>query len=160
MQHACAQQPNLSSSMQSIESAIVLKAMQRISSLFQQEQVPNSGGIDVLIANAAMNKVAGQPGWFPGSGGRSAFVPQSEGQGAPAVANAANAPAAPSQRLSPVAEGAFCGDSDVMGDAQKVCNLAPTLALRSATPPSLVCGARFSLSAVHRIVYEYKRGIS
>jgi hypothetical protein len=115
------QQPNLSSSMQSIESAIVLKAMQRISSLFQQEQVPKSGGVDQLIANAANNKAAVQLGWLPGSGGSSAFVPQHEEQGVPAACNTANVPAVPSRRLNQAADGAFCGDSDVVGDAQRVC---------------------------------------
>lgn len=110
---------------QSIESAIVLKAMQRISSLFQPGQaLKTAGGLDATMDNAANNAVA-QPMWLPGSGGSSAFVSlgklptqgTSDGRAAP------NTPAAPSQSfptLHQPTDGAFCGESDVMGDVQKV----------------------------------------
>lgn len=121
------QQKSMASSMQSIESAIVFKAMQRISSLFQQEQVPNSGGVDALMAAEAIKAAAAvqQTGWCPGSGGSSAFVPLAKGaaQYASEGVAAANAAAAPRQAfptLQQQTDGAFCGDSDVVGDVQKV----------------------------------------
>lgn len=124
-------QKSMVNSMQSIESAIVSQAMQRISSLFQHEKVHNSGGIDAKLnipANKPANKAAArQTGWLPGSGGSSAFVPL--GKDAASAQDASegrvtgNAPAAPSQMfptLHQPPDGTVCGDSDVVGDVQKV----------------------------------------
>lgn len=119
-------QTSMVSSMQSIESAIVFNAMQRISSLFQHEQVPNSGGVDALMADAAIKAAAAvQTGWLPGSGGSSAFVPLGKGaeQGTSEGHVTAKAAAVPSQTfptLNQQTDGAFCGDSDVVGEVQKV----------------------------------------
>lgn len=117
------QQAALVNSMQSIETAIVFKAMQRISSLFQQEQIPASGAVldRVLIGSA---QTGGGPsfGALPCSGGSSAFVPLAM-SGLPHSEARRCAVAAPSQ-TSPVlpqqTDGAFCGDSDVVGDAKTV----------------------------------------
>ena len=110
---------------QSLESAIVLKAMQRISCLFQPGQaIKTGGGMDLSMDNAA-NNAAAQHMWQPGSGGSSAFVSLGKlpAQGTSDARAAANAPAAPSQTfptLHQPTDGAFCGESDVVGDVQKV----------------------------------------
>lgn len=109
--------------MQSIETAIALKAMQRIAALFQQSQAPADGG----AASQPSDAVAVPASAFAAlpRGGSSAFVPlPPTSPQAPAGATQSE-PSGQHPKPCPVvvnvpSDGAFCGDSDVVGDI-KVC---------------------------------------
>jgi hypothetical protein len=113
----------LASSMQSIETAIVYKAMQRISSLFQQAHIPaSSAGLSNALHSTMTEGAGMRMHGLPCSGGSSAFVPLGLSSMQPvSEACRGHTAAAPSQ-TSPVLhqqnDGAFCGDSDVVGDVK------------------------------------------
>lgn len=114
----------LAGNIQSIETKIALKAMQRIAALFQHAQAP-------VDANQEAS-----PGPIPPAP-TSAFavIPSASGSAfAPLPAAATQAPAGPmyaepagqqpkpsTGAAAPPSDGAFCGDSDVVGDV-KVCD--------------------------------------
>eukprot|EP00892_Ulva_mutabilis_P007488 jgi/Ulvmu1/5110/UM021_0127.1 len=113
----------LAGNMQSIETAIALKAMQRIAALFQHSPDPSDAGTASQLGHTAavpVSAFAVMP-----SGGSSAFVPlpassphapseptlsEPNGQQAKPCTGVVNAPS----------DGAFCGDSDVVGDVKEV----------------------------------------
>lgn len=118
--HPAVQQSVLAGNIQSIETKIAFKAMQRIADLFQHAQAPADAypapSLDITAAPTSAFAV------LPSAGG-SAFVPlPAAAVQAPAGTAYAEAPGQQPELSSGAAaapsDGAFCGDSDVVGDVK------------------------------------------
>lgn len=116
----------LAGNIQSIETKIAFKAMQRIAALFHHAQ-PSSDSPPVPSQDPAVVAPASAFAVLPSPSG-SAFVPllaSATQQPLPQSAPAHGEPTAHTAKpgagaATPPSDGAFCGDSDVVGD-MKVC---------------------------------------